>query len=277
MAFRSDWHHAIRITPQSRLCHYRCLPSRTLITNIQFEFDEDKVVDMPRVVSVVLVHGAWADGSAWGKVIPILKSHGLHVAAVQLTLASFDLDVAATNRIIDAQDGQVLLVGHSYGGAVITEAGINPKVSGLAYVAARAPEAGESTMAKAVDYPTTEVFQEVRPIADGYLLLTETGVNEYFAQDLTPAEKDLLVSTQGQSNPEIFNTPLKAAAWTSKPSWFVVSANDKTIHPEEQKDTAKRLNAKTLILETSHVPMMSQPEKVAEFLVEAVKSLNEQT
>ena len=141
----------------------------------------------------------------------------------------------------------------------------------------RAPEAGESTMAKAVDYPTTEVFQEVRPIADGYPLLTAKGVNEYFAQDLTPGEKELLFSMQGQSKPEIFRTSLKAAAWTSKPSWFVVSANDKTILPEEQKNTAKRLNAKTLILAASHVPMMSQPEKVAGFLIEAVKSLNEQT
>lgn len=227
------------------------------------------------VISVVLVHGAWVDGSVWGKVIPILKSHGLQAAAVQLTLVSLELDVAATNRIIDAQAGQVLLVGHSYGGAVISEAGTNPKVSGLAYVAARAPEAGESTMARAVDYPTTEVFQEVRLIADGYLLLTEKGVKEYFAQDLTPDEKDLLVSTQGQSNGEIFNTPLKAAAWTSKPSWFVVSGDDKTIRPEEQKDTAKRLNAKTLTLSASHVSMMSQPEKVAEFLIDAVKSLNE--
>jgi len=233
-----------------------------------------QVGKMSRVSVVVLVHGAWADGSAWGKVIPILKSNGLNAVAVQLTLASFELDVAATNRMIDAQEGQVLLVGHSYGGAVITEAGTNPKVSGLAYIAARAPEAGESTMAKAVDYPTTEIFEEVRPIADGYLLLTEKGVREYFAQDLTSDEKDLLVSTHGQTNGEIFNTPLKAAAWTTKPSWFVVSANDKTIQPEEQRDTAKRLNAETLTLSASHVPMMSQPEKVADFLITAVKSLN---
>jgi pimeloyl-ACP methyl ester carboxylesterase len=230
---------------------------------------------MSPVISVVLVHGAWVDGSAWGKVIPILKSHGLNAAAVQLTWVSLELDVAATKRIIDAQDGQVLLVGHSYGGAVITEAGINPKVSGLAYIAARAPEAGESTMAKAVDYPTAEVFQEVRPIADGYLVLTEKGVKEYFAQDLTSDEKDLLVSTQGQAHVEVLNTPLKAAAWTSKPSWVIVSANDKTIRPEEQKDTAKRLNARrTLVLSASHVPMMSQPENVADFLIDAVKSLN---
>jgi len=230
---------------------------------------------MSPVISVVLVHGAWADGSAWGKVIPILKFHGLKAATVQLALVSLELDVAATKRIIDAQEGQVLLVGHSYSGAVITEAGTNPKVSGLAYIAARAPDVRESTMAKAVDYPTTEVFQEVRSIADGYLLLTEKGVKEYFAQDLTSDEKDLLVSTQGQTNGEVFNTPLKPAAWTSKPSWFVVSANDKTIRPKEQKDMAKRLNAQTLTLSASHIPMMSQPEKVAKFLIDAVKSLNE--
>ncbi len=228
------------------------------------------------VKNIVLVHGAWADGSSWSKIIPLLRAKGLHPVAVQNPLSSIAEDVASTNRLINVQDGPVLLVGHSYGGAVITEAGNNPKVAGLVYVAAFAPDEGETLGGMANNYPPAPVFSEVQPIEDGYLLLTAKGVAESFAQDLSPEEKVLLHATQGATQGAILGTPIKYAAWHNKPSWFVISANDRTISPEQEKATAERMSAKTLTLATSHVPMLSQPEKVAAFLVEAAMSLSKQ-
>src|SRR5277367_2266539 len=147
---------------------------------------------MQSVKNVVLVHGAWADGSSWSKIIPLLEAKGLHVVAVQNPLTSIADDVAATTRIINAQDGPVLLAGHSYGGAVITEAGNHPKVAGLVYVAAFAPEEGETLGGLAQGFPESPLFGELQPIEDGFLLLTPKGVREDFAQDLPPAEQNLL-------------------------------------------------------------------------------------
>jgi len=229
---------------------------------------------MAPITSVVLVHGAWANSSSWNKIIPILKAHGLTVSAVHLTLSSFPLDVAATNRLINAQEGQVLLVGHSYGGAVNTEAGNNPKVEGLVYIAAPAPVEGEGATTRNGNYPPAAAFAEFRDIGDGYIRLTEEGIKQYFAQDLSPDEKELMVINQGITNGEVFGAPVTVAAWKTKPSWYVVAGNDKTIQPEQQRDTAKEINAKTLEVSASHVPMLAQPEKVAEFILDAVKSLN---
>ncbi len=182
---------------------------------------------MPSVKNIVLVHGAWADGSSWSKLIPLLQAKGLHVAAVQNPLSSFADDVATANRMINAQDGPVLLVGHSYGGAVITEAGNNPKVIGLVYVAAFAPDEGESAGGLAQKYPTAPIFAEVRPIEDGFLVLTPKGVREDFAQDLTADEKDMLIATQVPTHGSVLSVPITTAAWRSKPSWFVVASNDR--------------------------------------------------
>src|SRR5271155_2208871 len=135
---------------------------------------------MSAIRNVVLVHGAWADGSSWSKIIPLLQAKGLHVVAVQNPLSSIADDVASTNRIINAQDGPVLLGGHSYGGAVITEAGNNSKVAGLVYIAAFAPDEGETLGGMAQNFPPAPVFSEIQPIADGYLLLTARGVMEDF-------------------------------------------------------------------------------------------------
>src|SRR5579863_5423054 len=151
----------------------------------------------PSIKNIVLVHGAWADGSSWSKVIPILEAKGFHVVSVQNPLTSFADDVAATKRIIDAQDGPVLLVGHSYGGAVITEAGNNPKVTGLVYVAAFAPDKGESSATLGKPYGQTPGVGELRRIEDGFLVLTEKGVFEDFAPDLTIEERRTLLATQG--------------------------------------------------------------------------------
>ena len=152
---------------------------------------------MQKVKNIVLVHGAWADGSSWSKLIPLLRASGFHAVAVQNPLSSIADDVASTNRLINAQDGPVLLVGHSYGGAVITEAGNNPKVVGMVYVAAFAPDEGGTLGGMAKNHPPTPAFSGIQPIEDGYLLLTETCVAENFAQDLTPEEKVMVHATQG--------------------------------------------------------------------------------
>jgi pimeloyl-ACP methyl ester carboxylesterase len=226
----------------------------------------------PPVKNVVLVHGAWADGSSWLKLIPLLEEKGLHVVTVQNPLSSLADDVAATNRIIDAQDGPVLLVGHSYGGAVITEAGTNPKVAGLVYVAAFAPDSGESCGSMAKEYPPSPGGAELRPIADGYLLLSEKGIAEDFAQDLSAREKRDLLATQGATQGAALGTPIKNAAWHTKPTWFVIASNDRMISPEQQKASVKRMGAKAITVPSSHVPMLSQPTKVADLVIEAAAS-----
>jgi pimeloyl-ACP methyl ester carboxylesterase len=147
------------------------------------------------VKTVLLVHGAWADGSSWSKVIPLLEAKGLHVVAVQIPLTSFADDVAATQRAIDLEDGPVLLVGHSYGGAVITEAGNDPKVAGLVYVSAVAPDRGESTLGLIMSVPTP-IGAELRPDKSGFLKLTPKGIAEDFAQDLSAKEIAILTATQ---------------------------------------------------------------------------------
>jgi pimeloyl-ACP methyl ester carboxylesterase len=177
--------------------------------------------------------------------------------------------VAATNRIINAQKGPVLLVGHSYGGAVITEAGNHPQVAGLVYVAAFAPDEGETCGGQAQKFPPPPLLSELYPIEDGFLLLTEKGVLEDFAQDLSPEEKQTMVATQTPTQGALLSTPIKKAAWHTKPSWFIIAAHDRAISPEHEASTARRINAKTLTLPTSHVAMLAQPQKVADFIIEA--------
>jgi pimeloyl-ACP methyl ester carboxylesterase len=229
---------------------------------------------MQGVKNIVLVHGAWADGSSWSKVLPLLQAKGVHAVAVQNPLNSIADDVASTNRLINVQDGPVLLVGHSYGGAVITEAGNNPKVVGLVYVAAFAPEEGETLGGMASKFPTPPAYAEFRQIEDGYLMLTAKGVNECFAQDLSPEDKSMVFAVQGATQGAILATPIKKAAWHSKPSWFVIASNDRTIAPEQEISTAQRMGAKTLTLASSHVPMLAYPNEVADFVMEAAASLD---
>jgi pimeloyl-ACP methyl ester carboxylesterase len=225
--------------------------------------------DQEPVKNIVLVHGAWADGSSWAKIIPLLEKQGLHVVAVQNPLSSLADDVAATKRAIDAQDGPVLLVGHSYGGAVITEAGNNSKVARLVYVAAFGPDTGESLGTTAKDFAPPAVAPEVKPTADNFLVLTKKGVTEDFAQDLSPAEKQVLVATQAPTAAAVFGAPMTDAAWRHKPTWYVVAENDRMINPDYERFAAKRMGAKTLVLPTSHVPMLSKPKEVAAFIAEA--------
>jgi pimeloyl-ACP methyl ester carboxylesterase len=228
---------------------------------------------MQGLKNVVLVHGAWADGSSWSKIIPLLQAKGLHVACAQNPLTSIADDAAATRRIVNAQDGPVLLVGHSYGGAVITVAGNHAKVAGLVYVAAFAPDEGETLAGLAKPYGATPLFGEIQPIEDGFLLLTAKGVMENFAQDLSLDEKNTMIATQAPIQSAILETTITSAAWHGKPSWFVIASNDRAISPEQEKNTAKRMGAKTLTLPTSHVAMMAKPKEVADFIIDAAASV----
>ena len=224
------------------------------------------------VKNIVLVHGAWADGSSWSKVIPLLIAKGYHVTAVQNPLSSLPDDVAATKRAIDQQDGPVILVGHSYGGAIISEAGNNPKVAGLVFVAAFGPDTGETLATTAKDFPSMPAAGELRPIEDDYLVLTSKGVSEDFAQDLSSEEKNTLFVTQGPTGTAVFGAPITDAAWRHKPNWYVVAANDRTINPDYERFAAKRMGAHVLVLPTSHVAMLAKPKEVAGLIIEAAQS-----
>jgi pimeloyl-ACP methyl ester carboxylesterase len=217
----------------------------------------------------VLVHGAWADGSSWSKVIPLLEAKGLHVVSVQNPLTSLADDVAATKRAIALQDGPVILVGHSYGGAVITEAGNDPKVVGLVYVAAFAPGDGESVGSISKPYPPTPLGGELRPDAQGFLSVTPKGIAEDFAQDLSDAEQQILTATQGPTNAADFGATITTAAWKTKPSWFVIAGNDRAIPPELEKSEAATMKATSITVATSHVAMLSHPKEVAELIEQA--------
>jgi pimeloyl-ACP methyl ester carboxylesterase len=220
------------------------------------------------VRNIVIVHGAWADGSSWSKVIPLLQAKGLHVVAVQNPLTSLVDDVAATKRAIALQDGPVLLVGHSYGGVVITEVG-DPKVVGLVYVAALAPSEGESVASITKPFPAAPLGSEVRADAEGFLTVTPKGIAEDFAQDLPDSEKQLLTATQGPTAAAVFGATVTTAAWKNKPSWYVIASNDRAVAPELQKAEAAAMKAASITIPSSHVPMLSHPKEVADLIEQA--------
>jgi pimeloyl-ACP methyl ester carboxylesterase len=224
------------------------------------------------VRNVVLVHGAWADGSSWAKVIPLLEKAGLNAVAVQNPLTSFEDDMAATRRAIALADGPVILVGHSWGGVVISDAGADPKVAGLVYVAAFAPDVGQAVGDLGKDLPPPPGGAEIRPDAGGYLTMTTKGVFENFAPDLPLAQKKLIFATQGATNSSVFGAKVANAAWKTKPTWYVVASNDRMIQPDLERSFAKTMKAKTITLPSSHVPMLSHPNEVAKLIIEAART-----
>lgn len=224
---------------------------------------------MNALSNVILVHGAWADGSAWAKVLPLLTKEGLTATAVQLPLSSFEADVAAVRRAIALADGAVVLVGHSYAGAVIGEAGNDPKVARLVYIDAFAPDAGESAGTLFSQFESAPLSAALRPDAGGFLKLTRTGVFDLFAQDLTDEEKAIAYATQGPINGAALGGVLSQAAWRSRPTYYLVGDQDHAIPRIEQERMAARMNARVAHVDSSHVPMLSQPEAVAKFIVRA--------
>jgi DNA-binding NarL/FixJ family response regulator/pimeloyl-ACP methyl ester carboxylesterase len=220
------------------------------------------------VKSVLLVHGGWANSSSWSKVIPLLEAKGLSVVAVQLPLTSLAADVAAVNRALALEQGPVLLVGHSYGGAVITEAGNDPKVAGLLYVAAVAPDQGESALGL-INSVATPASAELRTDRDGFLTLTPKGIAQDFAQGLSAREIRVLVATQAPIHLAAMNGTIGVPAWKSKPTWFVVAGRDRTISPDLEATIATKISATTLTIPTCHVVMLTEPAKVSAFIAEA--------
>jgi pimeloyl-ACP methyl ester carboxylesterase len=222
------------------------------------------------VHNIILVHGAWADGSSWDKVIPLLEEKGFHVTAVHLPFTTLADDAATVKRALALQDGPALLVGHSYGGVVITEAGDDPKVAGLVYVAAFAPDQGQSAADLISQYPPAPGAKEFRPDANGFLKLTDQGIAEDFAQDLTPVEKQRLAATQGQaSGPNEVGAKVTTVAWKHKPNFYIVTDQDRMIDPELEKKLAEQMHATTIHISSSHVPMLSHPAQVANFIATA--------
>jgi pimeloyl-ACP methyl ester carboxylesterase len=220
--------------------------------------------------TIVLVHGAFADGSSWSKVIPLLKNEGLKVIAVQNPLDTLENDVAFTDRAIALAEGPVVLVGHSYGGVVITQAGVNPKVHSLVYVAAYAPDVGQSLLDTQKPYPDAPGRPFIKDDA-GYLKFTDEGVFNYFAADLPRAEQELIAATQGAFGTKAISTPVTQAAWHTVPSFAVISTDDKVIQPQLQRDQVKRLKATDVEVAASHVVMLSRPDMVAKLIIEAAK------
>ena len=224
--------------------------------------------DAPRT-TVVLVHGAFADGSSWERVVPLLQAKGLKVVSVQNPLTSLADDVAATRRVLDAQTGPVVLVGHSWGGVVISEVGTHERVKSLVYVAAFAPSEGQSVADLAKGYPTPPGSSFLVPDKEGFLTLSPEGMAKHFAQDLPAATTGLLTVLQGPINGKSFEEKVTSAAWKTRPSWFVLTQRDHMIDPSLQEAMAEKISAHIVSVPTSHVPQMSKPAQVANAIIAA--------
>jgi len=223
------------------------------------------------IKNVVLVHGAFADGSGWEAVFNILKKDGYTVAVVQHPETSYADDVKYTKAVIDRQSGPVVLVGHSYGGAVITEAGNHPKVAALVYIAAFALDTGEScaTIEQSVPPATTGIKQT----ADGYFYIDPAVFHADFAADLPAAQAAFMAESQVLISADSFTSPVKTPAWKNKPTWYMVATSDRSINPNQERMMAKRANAKTVEVNSSHVAYMSHPKETAELIEEAANSV----
>lgn len=224
------------------------------------------------VLNIVLVHGAFADGSSWAKVIPLLQAKGYNVVAVQNPLSSLADDVAATKRAIAQMNGPVILVGHSWAGMVISEAGNDPKVAGLVYISALVPEKGQSAGDTTKGYPAAPGGAEIKPDAAGYLSMTRKGIDEDFVPELPAVERAIVYATQGPWNSAALSEKVANPAWQSKPSWLIADANDRMIPPQYELDSAKYIHAKLTVLTAGHVPMLSMPDRVAAVIIEAANS-----
>jgi pimeloyl-ACP methyl ester carboxylesterase len=222
----------------------------------------------PKAKNVVLVHGLFADGSSWSEVIPRLQATGLNVTSVQNPLTTLPEAVDAALRVLARQDGPTVLAGHSFSGMIVTDAGVHPNVSAVVYVAARAPDAGEDYTALAKKFPAP-------PAAAGIVFdgdegrLTEEAFLRDFAGDLPEAKARALYAVQWPFHKELLTGKTTHAAWRSKPSWYAVSTEDRTINPDLERFMAKRMGAKTTEVKASHVSLISQPEAIAHLILEA--------
>jgi pimeloyl-ACP methyl ester carboxylesterase len=225
------------------------------------------------IKNVVLVHGGFVDGSGWEGVYTILKKDGFAVTIVQNPTISLAGDVAATKRALAGQNGPAILVGHSYGGAVITEAGNDPKVAGLVYIAAFAPDKGESVAALIKDPPPGAPVPPILPPQDGFLFLDKAKFPASFAADVAPDAAAFMADAQVPWGLEALSGAITVPAWRSKPSWYLVTTNDRMIPPDAQRAMSKRTGATVVEVKASHAVYVSQPREVAHLIEQAAKSL----
>jgi len=218
--------------------------------------------------NVVLVHGAWADGSSWSEVIARLQAAGLHVTAVQNPLTSLADAVAETRRALALQDGPTVLVGHSWSGTLVSEAGIDPKVTALVYIAARAPDAAEDFVALSGKFPTMPARAGVQD-HDGYTKLSEDAFLKYFANGVEHRKAEVLYAEQQPTAASLFGDRTTVAAWHSKPAFYAVSKNDQTISPDLERFLATRMKATTVELDAGHLSLVSHPKQVADLILAA--------
>jgi pimeloyl-ACP methyl ester carboxylesterase len=221
--------------------------------------------------SIVFAHGLWADGSCFSKLIPTLQAEGHEVIASQHGLDSLATDVAAVKTCFARVSSPVILVGHSYGGTLITHAGTDPRVAALVYIAALAPDSDETSQSLQDKFPKTEVFSHIE-VTDGRVWLKASGTVP-FCGDLPATEQKLVYATQGAPAADLFNQKVEGAAWKTKPSWYIVATNDQTVHPDLQRFVAKRMGATTVETASSHVPMLSQPDLVLGVIRKAANAL----
>jgi len=221
--------------------------------------------------SIVFCHGLWADGSCFSKLIPALQAEGHQVIAAQYGLNTIADDVATVRSTLGRVSSPAILVGHSYGGSVITGAGTDDRVAGLVYIAALAPDADETSQTQQSKFPTTDVFSYIE-VADGRIWLRPEGI-DCFAGDLSEQEKKLVWATQCVPAPDLFNAKVGGTAWKSKPSWYIVAKNDRTVHPDMERFVAKRMGATTTEVASSHVPMLSHPDVVIDVIRAAAKGV----
>ena len=221
--------------------------------------------------SIVFAHGLWADGSCFGKLIPALLVEGHDVMASQHGLDSLATDVAAVKTCLARVPGPVILVGHSYGGTLITHAGIDPRVAGLVYIAALAPDEDETSQDQQDKFAKTDVFRHI-DVTDGRVWLKPSGIG-CFAGDLPEGEQKLVYATQGAPVADLFNQKVEGTAWKTKPSWYIVASQDRTVNPELQRFAAKRMKATTIEVASSHVPMLSRPDVVLDVIRRAAHAI----
>jgi pimeloyl-ACP methyl ester carboxylesterase len=223
---------------------------------------------VPKAQNVVLIHGLFADGSCWSEVIARLQRKGLNATAVQNPLTSLQASVEATKDVLSWQQGPTVLVAHSFGGMILTEAGVDPKVSAVVYVAARAPDAGEDYTALASKYPAAPASAGII-WANDYGRLGEEAFLRDFAGDLPPEKARLLYAVQAPFKRSLLADKATQAAWRSKPSFYAVSTEDRTINPDLQRFMAKRMGAETIEVKASHLGLISQPDAIADLILEA--------
>jgi pimeloyl-ACP methyl ester carboxylesterase len=227
----------------------------------------------PKKPTIVFCHGIWADGSCFSKVIPALQADGHEVIAVQYSLESFEEDVAMIKRTLNRVGSPALLVGHSYGGATITAAGVDDRVAGLVYIGAVAPDVGETVQDQLNKYPS-DIFSRVE-VKDGYAWMLPNGT-EFFCGDLSEQEQKLVWATHFPPRADLFTRcAVQSTPWKSKPSWYILCLKDHTVHPDLQRWVSKRMGATVTEVESSHVPMLSKPDVVIEVIRKAAAAVSE--